>query len=121
MHELGIITNIFTILEEVATEHNLLKIHKVKLKIGKLQQIVPDMFAFAFETVAKGTKVAGAILEVEPVPVKMKCQGCGCEFIVADNIYICPTCGQTRLTMLEGMEIILESLEGEQKEGIEPC
>jgi hydrogenase nickel incorporation protein HypA/HybF len=121
MHELGIITNIFTIIEEVATEHNLLKIHKVKLKIGKLQQIVPDIFTFAFETVAKGTKAEGAVLDVDYVPVKMKCQGCGCEFIVADNIYICPTCGRTQLTMLEGMEIFLESLEGEQKEEIEPC
>ncbi len=116
MHELGIITNIFTIIEQVAADHHLSHIDKVKLKIGKLQQIVPDIFAFAFETVAKGTKAEGAVLDVDYVPVKMKCTGCSHEFRVEDHIYVCPTCGQTRLTMLEGMEIILESLEGEQQE-----
>jgi hydrogenase nickel incorporation protein HypA/HybF len=116
MHELGIITNIFTIIEQVAVDHHLSHIHKVKLKIGKLQQIVPDIFAFAFETVAKGTKAEGAVLDVDYVPVKMQCSGCSHEFRVADNTYICPLCGQTRLTMLEGMEIILESLEGDQQE-----
>jgi hydrogenase nickel incorporation protein HypA/HybF len=115
MHELGIITNLFSIIEEVAEEHNLIKIHKVKLKLGKLQQIVPEMLTFAFETVAEGTRAEGAILDVEYIPVRMKCHGCGREFIIEDHIYICPECAQTRLTMLEGMEIILESLEGDQK------
>jgi hydrogenase nickel incorporation protein HypA/HybF len=115
MHELGIIQNLFTIIEEVAEENNLIKIHTVKLKLGKLQQIVPEMFTFAFEIVAKGTKTEGATLDVEYVPIKMRCNTCNNEFIVEEHVYICPECAQTSLTMLEGMEIILESVEGDQK------
>lgn len=116
MHELGIISNLFTIIEEVAEENDLVKINKVKLKLGKLQQIVPEMLTFAFEAVAKGTKAEGAALEVEDLPIKMKCKGCQSEFIVEEHVYICPECSGTSLTMLEGMEIILESLEGDQEE-----
>jgi hydrogenase nickel incorporation protein HypA/HybF len=115
MHELGIINNLFTIIEEVAEENHLVRIHKVKLKLGKLQQIVPEMLTFAFETVAQGTKAEGAVLDVEYAPIRMKCHGCEREFIVENNTYICPECAQTRLTMLTGMEIILESLEGDQE------
>ena len=115
MHELGIIHNLFTIIEEVADENELVRINNVKLKLGKLQQIVPEMLTFAFATVAEGTKAEGAALDVEYVPIKMQCKTCKNEFIVEEHVYICPECAQTNLTMLEGMEIILESVEGEQK------
>ena len=72
------------------------------------------MFAFAFEIVAKGTKAEGATLDVEYVPIRMLCKTCNNEFIVEEHVYICPKCAQTSLTMLEGMEIILESVEGDQ-------
>jgi len=116
MHELGIIQNIFSILEEVAEEHRLIAIHKVTLKLGKLQQIVPEMLRFAFDTVAKGTKAEGAVLELKEVPIKMQCQTCGTDFIVEEHIYICPECSGTSLMTLEGMEIFLESIEGDQEE-----
>ena len=115
MHELGIITNLFDIIEEVAAEHKLVKINRVKLKLGKLQQIVPEMLSFAFDTVAEGTKSDGATLEVDYIPIRMRCNECQQEFIVDDHIYICPECEETSLTMLAGMEIILESVEGDQE------
>jgi hydrogenase nickel incorporation protein HypA/HybF len=115
MHELGIINNLFTIIEEVAEENHLIKVNNVKLKLGKLQQIVPEMLIFAFETVAEGTKAEGAALNVEYVPIKMKCATCSTEFIVEEHVYICPECSETNLTLLEGMEVILESLEGDQE------
>jgi hydrogenase nickel incorporation protein HypA/HybF len=114
MHELGIINSVFTIIEEVAEENRLINITKVKLKLGQLQQIVPDMLSFAFEAVAKGTKAERAVLDVEYVPIKMKCNQCEHEFIVEEHVYICPECSETGLTMLQGMEIILESVEGDQ-------
>ena len=114
MHELGIITNLFTLIDEVAEEHGLRKITRITVKLGKLQQIVPDMLQFAFESVSKGSRAEDAALDVEYVPIKMKCRGCAQEFIVGDHLYICPECEQSDLEMLEGTEILLESIEGEQ-------
>ena len=114
MHELGIITNLFRLIDEIADEHELRKVTQIKFKLGRLQQIVPDMLQFAFESVAKGSRAEDAVLEVEYVPIKMKCQACEQEFVVDDHQYICPKCEQTELEMLQGMEILLESIEGEQ-------
>jgi hydrogenase nickel incorporation protein HypA/HybF len=114
MHELSMVSSIFRILETVAEENRLTSITKVKLKIGKLQQIVPEMFTFAFETVAKGTKAEGAQLEIEDVPITMQCQACETVFVVEEHMYICPECSGTSLTTQQGMEIVLESVEGEQ-------
>lgn len=116
MHELGIITNLFTLIEEIAVEHHLSKINRVKLKLGQMQQIVPETLTFAFETVAEGTTAEGAVLEVESMPIKMQCAVCTAEFLVEAQTYICPVCSGTRLNMLEGMEIVLESVEGEQED-----
>jgi hydrogenase nickel incorporation protein HypA/HybF len=113
MHELSIMRHLFTIIEQVADEHHLKRVNAVRLKVGKLQQIIPDMFTFAFTVVAEGTRADGAELHVDYVPIKMRCEGCGHEFTVDDQVYICPACGATRLTMLQGAEIILESLDGE--------
>jgi hydrogenase nickel incorporation protein HypA/HybF len=116
MHELGIITNLFTLIEEISIEHHLSKINRVKLKLGQMQQIVPESLTFAFEVVATGTKADGAKLEIEQVPVKMQCAACAAEFLIAEHTYICPACSGTRLNLLEGIEIVLESVEGDPEE-----
>lgn len=115
MHELGIITNLFTLIEEIAVEHHLSKINRVKLKLGQMQQIVPETLTFAFETVAQGTKAEGAALDVEYVPIKMQCADCTAEFLIGEHTYICPVCSGTRLNMIEGMEIVLETVEGDME------
>ncbi len=116
MHELGIIQNIFHIIEDVSEEHRLATITRVRLKVGQLQHLVPDMLTFAFETVAKGTKAEGAALDIEVVPILMQCRACRTEFEVAEHTYICPQCSGTALDTLQGTDIVIESIEGEQTE-----
>ncbi|MCK4797476.1 MAG: hydrogenase maturation nickel metallochaperone HypA [Spirochaetes bacterium] len=114
MHELSIITNIFKKIEEVAENNSLIKINKVKLKIGIMRQVIPEFLRFAFEAVSKDTKAEKAELEIEYIPIKMKCNSCANEFIVENNIYICPLCNNTKLDILSGQEIILQSIDGDQ-------
>lgn len=114
MHELSIIQSVFTTLEEIADDHRLVTITRVRLKIGRLQQIVPDMLEFAFDAVAQGTTAEGASLEIEIVPIVMRCRGCGTEFQVDEQAYICPHCSGTALDTLQGMDIVLDSISGEQ-------
>ncbi len=113
MHEFTIISNIFTILNEIAEENSLLRINRVNLKIGKLRQISPEAFKQLFELVAKETKAENAILNMEIIPVKMKCKNCGNIFLV-DNVFRCAKCDDFRLETIEGDEIIIESVEGDQ-------
>lgn len=113
MHELSIIQNILPLIERVAAENHMTSVKKVTLKVGRLRQIVPEFLKFAFESVTKTTVAEGAELIVESVPILVLCKSCQQQFVVEENIYLCPNCNHTDLQVLTGKEIILESIEGE--------
>jgi len=113
MHELRIIQDIFPTIEKASQENHLKSISKVHLKMGALRQIVPEFLKFAFTTVAKGTIAEEAELVIEIIPITVFCQNCQQKFKVEENAYLCPNCESTKLEILTGKEIVLESIEGE--------
>ncbi len=113
MHEFSIVSSIFSIIEDVARENNLKKIDRVTLTIGKMRQVVPVAMEMAFEAITKETIAEDAALEMEFLPIIMRCQSCDHEFTVEENVYICPSCDSTRLEMIQGQELLLKNIEGE--------
>jgi hydrogenase nickel incorporation protein HypA/HybF len=111
MHELSIIASLFEILEEKANEQQAKKIILVKLKVGKLAGVVPEFLRTAFDMYKKGTIAEDALLEIEDVPLKIKCQKCQTETEREDFVFICPACGSTDLRTLAGTELLLEKIE----------
>jgi hydrogenase nickel incorporation protein HypA/HybF len=114
MHEFGIIQDILAALDKTAKEKHIKHITAVNLKIGKLRQVIPENLRFAFLTLAVGTVAAGAELNIELVPILVKCQNCHKDFEVEENVYICPHCQGTNLTILSGQDIVLESIHGDK-------
>ena len=112
MHELSIIENIFIQINQIADENQLSKISEVKLSIGRLRQIVPEMMQFAFEQVAKGSRAEGASLVITQIPVSVRCRDCEKTFELAENNFACQFCGSARLEILTGKEVVLESVSG---------
>lgn len=113
MHEFSLLQNIFTILDQIALEKKLKRITKVTLRVGKLRQVVPETMQFAFETLSKSTCAEGAKLVLAFEEIKILCRDCQKEFIVEDNVYLCPACGAASVELISGKELILESVEGE--------
>jgi hydrogenase nickel incorporation protein HypA/HybF len=111
MHELSIVASLFEILEEKASEQQAKKILLVKLKVGKLAGVVPEFLRTAFDMYKKGTIAEDAVLEIEDVPFKIKCQKCQTETEREDFVFICPACGSTDLRTLAGTELLLEKIE----------
>lgn len=114
MHEFSIVENIVTLLKQIAKDNNFVSIKKATLKVGKLRQIVPENMKFAFGVLTKDTVASSAELIIEEVPVKVFCKSCKNEFIVTDNVYVCPNCSSFELEILTGKEIVLENIEGEK-------
>ena len=112
MHELGIIREIFPLIEKIAKENNFKSITRVVLSIGRLRQVKDQFLYFAFETVAKDTIAAGAELIINTIPITVNCHNCNKQFTVSENIYICPDCDSGSLEILTGKEVILESIDG---------
>jgi hydrogenase nickel incorporation protein HypA/HybF len=108
MHELGIAEAIVAIAEEHAGGRH---VEKIELKIGHLRQVVPDALTFAFELVAQGTSVEGAILVIEDVPVRIVCRGCARDSRVTEFPFACPNCGSFDINVVTGDELLVDSLE----------
>jgi len=111
MHELSLIANLFDIMEKKANEKNAKKITYVKLKVGILSGAVPELLENAFEIYKKNTVAAEAELDIEKVPLKLKCKKCGEVSLKNDFILNCSKCGSTDLEILDGTDLYLEKME----------
>jgi hydrogenase nickel incorporation protein HypA/HybF len=111
LHELSIAEAIV----QVASRHaNGRRVTKVQVKVGHLRQVVPSALTFSFELVAEETPVEGAELEIDEVPATGKCRGCGAQSRLSSFPLQCQTCGGFDLEILEGEELLVESLELEE-------
>ncbi len=114
MHELKIAEELIGIITKVAESENLKKVTKVNIQFGKMIQIVPDIFQFAFEGAVKGTVAKGAKLNLEILAVRFACNKCKEETEIDDLLFVCPYCGSNDLELIQGRETIVESIEGEK-------
>lgn len=113
MHEIKIAEELSAIVLEAAKTEKLTTVSKVNISFGQLIQIVPDIFRFAFGEAVRDTVAEGAEVDIEILPVKMKCITCGIDFIVSDNRFACDKCGSTDLEIIQGKELYVKSIEGE--------
>jgi hydrogenase nickel incorporation protein HypA/HybF len=113
MHELRIAEDLSAIVFQAAQEENLVKVTKVNISFGQLVQIVPDIFEFAFREIVRDTIAQTAEVNIEIVPVKMKCKSCGTDFKLTENNFACSVCGSTDLNIINGKELFIKSIEGE--------
>jgi hydrogenase nickel incorporation protein HypA/HybF len=111
MHELGIARNIVAIVGDAAKGR---RVRRVTLDIGKLSGVMSDAIAFCFETVAQGTALQGATLEIRQIEGRARCDACGSEF-VTETLYAACACGSCRLQRLQGEELNIKSMELEEE------
>jgi hydrogenase nickel incorporation protein HypA/HybF len=108
VHELSIAESVV----QVASRHaEGRRVTKVYLKVGHLRQVVPSALAFSFELVAHGTPAEGAELEMQQVPATGVCKECGEESCLDAFPLQCRSCRSHDLEIIEGEELLVESLE----------
>ena len=113
MHEMALMGGVFEAIEKTVSQHEVKRVLKVKLKIGELTNAVPEALQMAFEAFSKGTVCEGAELAVERIPVRARCRVCLREFEVKTLFFLCPECRNTGVEVVQGEELLLESLEVE--------
>jgi hydrogenase nickel incorporation protein HypA/HybF len=113
MHELSISRAIL----ETAMHHAAgRRVVRVSVTIGALRQVLPESLAFYFQIVSHGTVCEGALLEPWLAPARMRC-GCGEEWELEDPSFRCPRCASGKVSVLDGDQLLLESIEVEEA----PC
>lgn len=115
MHELSIVSNIFTIVENIARENQLSRVTKISLVVGRMRQVVPVAMDMAFRAVTKDTIAEDAELEIKYLPIVMRCRSCGSSSQVNDCCFICPQCESVQLDIIQGQELLISHIEGEDE------
>ena len=117
MHEMSVVTSLLSIVQEEMRKHSVEKLLLVRVRYGALANIVPEAMSFAFEALTLDTPFAGAELELERVPVTLKCPKCGEVFTPpeGENFFApSPNCGETIGHHIEtGKELYVQHIEAE--------
>jgi len=83
----------------------------VSVRVGHLRQVVPSALEFSFELCAHGTAVEGATLQIEEVPIRVRCRACGADSEPAGFPLACGACGGLSVDVVQGEELQVEELE----------
>lgn len=113
MHEYSIINAMLDLCEEHAKQNGAKRVFKVRVAIGLLSGVEPQLLKSAFETFREGSICEGAEFLLDIKEVKIECRECKEVFEPKDNSYICPKCESIDIEIISGKEMHLMSLEME--------
>ena len=113
MHEYSIVQALLTQCEEHAKANDATKITKVVTKIGKLSGVEPHLLETAFETFKESSICDGAEFVIHLQDLKLHCNACNKESEQSEIRYQCLHCRSTDVTVLDGEDMFLMSLEME--------
>ena len=111
MHELAVAQALVEQVDAVITQHQASAATAIRVRIGPLAGVVPDLLATAFPLAAAGSRMEHAELDLVEAPIKVHCQTCGAETEAAMNRLLCGDCGDWHTQVISGDELLLESVE----------
>lgn len=111
MHELSICLSLLDQVKMIAAEHQAHRVAVIRLRIGPLSGVEPQLLASAYPLAAAGTIAEAARLEIDTAPVRVRCRACEQESEVSPNRLLCGACGSHRTELLSGDEMLLANLE----------
>lgn len=116
MHELGMCE---AIVEAVERRAGTRPVKRLRLQVGAMHRVVPEAFEQAFAIAASGGVARDAEVDLIFLPVRTACRSCGTEMEPDDFVPLCGRCGSADVEIVQGQELVLESLE--YAGGVEPA
>ena len=87
------------------------RLESVRVEIGALEHIQPEVMATVWEVAVSGTDLDGAVLEFVHTALIVECRACGHRYEPEDPaILLCPACNVVRPRVVEGSGVRLLSL-----------
>ena len=112
MHELSLCAAIAGIVTRRAGDRRVGAVH---VRIGQLRQVVPETLEFCWTMVSQGTDLDGARLEVERVPVVLRCRACDAQRELGEDLaFVCTGCGGLDMEVCSGEEFEVTALDLEK-------
>ena len=120
MHEIVIALEIYRDCREVAQAHGGGRIERVRMEIGELAAVEPDLLMFAWEATTTDGPDAGANLDVSWCSAVQRCATCAEEKQRSEGTWlrICPDCGMPlQVTGGDQLDVIDVTLVSDDQEG----
>lgn len=135
MHEWALAEAVVATAKKAAHEKKLRRVTEITVKLGELQQIEREIFAFALEHILgqEDPLVRGAKVIFETEHAQFRCRACGCEWAfetenlnseIAEAIHFvpeiahtymrCPRCHSPDFEVIAGRGVWLAALKGEE-------
>lgn len=111
MHELSICLSLLDQVKTIAAEHQAHAVTLIRLRIGPLSGVEPQLLANAYPLAAAGTIAEHARLEIDSTAVRVRCRDCAAESEAGPNRLLCSQCGSYRTQVISGEDMLLASLE----------
>ena len=111
MHEMSIAQEILRLIQQTAHDAKAERVKKIWLKVGAFSGIMIDSLQFGLEILAKDTLADSATINIEPIPLVVKCPSCQKEFHIEPTNFICPQCENIELEIISGEELELVSVD----------
>lgn len=111
MHELAICQALIRQVEAVAAQRGATAVQRVVIEVGPLSGVEPPLLARAFTVARAGTCAEHAGLTMEHSPLEIHCRSCGHDGPAKTNRLICEACGDWRVRVVRGEDLMLLSIE----------
>jgi hydrogenase nickel incorporation protein HypA/HybF len=115
MHEVHIVRELISKLDQEAAARGAKRITKVHLKFNPLTSHDAEHVQFCFDIVRKESQlVKEAALMLTEIPPLVRCQKCAHEFEAHELPDICPQCNSVDLRPVHSTDMTVESFDIEQ-------
>jgi hydrogenase nickel insertion protein HypA len=116
MHEYSLVSRLLEQVTQLAAQNAVTngeataRVTEVCLQIGPLSGVESLLLQSAFARLSPGTVAADARLQVDKVPLLVRCDACGQQSELPELRFVCPTCMATNLKVLNGEGVVLKSI-----------
>lgn len=110
MHEFSVARSICRIALEEGRRAGAQRVTVIRLEIGVMRQVVPQLLFAAFQAVSRDTLLENARLELVKMPVTIECKHC--THVTHDDqlVFTCQACGSRDVRVSGGDELRIGSI-----------
>jgi len=110
MHEMSLAGGILRVVEDAAAREHFRRVSRLSLEAGALAGVEVHALRFALESMAPGTVLDGAAIEIDELAGRAWCMACAETVSIGARGDACPRCGGWQLTPTGGTELKVREL-----------
>ena len=111
MHEMSYILRLANMASETAKANNARSVESVSIQVGEMTGLIPEYLHRYYPKAVEGTILEGSKLEIEYLPVQVRCKNCGSTYHPdRTNEYLCPSCHSAGSELLHGREFLIKNI-----------